>query len=247
MSAPIREFLQNYRIDSTNIYAIPSDVFKKLDIKMWKYNRPPTESRIVEIREWNSQFKRMDGILNLAYISGDGLVCFEGNHRRLALSGIDILVLADILWDVTDEIVMYEFRRINKSISVPDLYVVETESSLKNEIEQFVTHFRKKYPSHETTSGRPQRPNYNRDGLTDQIMRLQKESALSMKELTERLEALNTAYSMQSRTKLPQKSIEKCEKSGLWIFAWSTSISVTELEKVLCVSNGGICARTGVP
>ena len=231
MSAPIQAFLASHRIPSTNIYAVPPDIFRKLDIKTWKYNRPPTEPRISEIREWNSQFNRMDGVLNLAYIPGEGLVCFEGNHRRLALKDLDrpITVLVDILWDVTDEVVMHEFRRINKSVSVPDLYVVETESSLKVEIEEFVKWFKKEYPSHETASERPQRPNYNRDGLTDQISRLQKETGLTMKDLAERLNALNAKYSEQSRAKLSAKIVEKCEKTGLWLFAWSTAISAKEL------------------
>jgi hypothetical protein len=173
----------------------------------------------------------MDGVLNLAYIPGDGLVCFEGNHRRLALKDLDIpiTVLVDILWDKTDEVVMHEFRRINKSVSVPDLYVVETESSLKVEIEDFVKWFKKEYPSHETASERPQRPNYNRDGLTDQISRLQKETGLTMKDLAERLNALNAKYADQSKAKLSAKILEKCEKTGLWLFAWSTAISAKEL------------------
>jgi len=126
---------------------------------------------------------------------------------------------------------MHEFRRINKSVSVPDLYVVETESSLKVEIEDFVSAFRKKYPSHETASERPQRPNYNRDGLTDQITRLQKETGVTMKDLAERLNALNTKYADvgQSKAKLSAKIVEKCEKTGLWLFAWSTAISAKEL------------------
>lgn len=231
MSAPTQEFLEKYRIHATNVYAIPLDIFKKLDIKTWKYNRPPTEPRISEIREWNIQFNRVDGVLSLAYVLGDGLVCFEGNHRRLALKDLDIpiTVLADILWDKTDEVVMHEFRRINKSVSVPDLYVVETESSLKMEIEQCVASFRKKYPKNETASERPQRPNYNRDGLTDQITRIQKETGLTMKEMGERLDALNTKYSEQSRAKLSPSIVEKCEKTGLWLFAWSTVLSGKEL------------------
>ena len=229
MSAPIQAFLMPHRIHSTNIYAIPPEIFRKLDIKTWKYNRPPTETRIAEIREWNAQFNRMDGLLNLAYIPGDGLVCFEGNHRRLALKDLEITVLVDILWDVTDEIVMHEFRRINKSVSVPDLYVVETESSLKLEIEDFVKWFKKEYPTHEVASERPQRPNYNRDGLTDQITRLQRETGLTMKDLGERLNALNTRYAAQPRAKLSAKILEKCEKSGLWLFAWSTALSAKEV------------------
>ena len=230
MSTPIREFLKLHQVGGTTVYAIPPDVFGKLDVKTWKYNRPPSDERVSEIRKWNEQFGRMDGVLNLAYIPHEGLVCFEGNHRRLALQGLNITVLADILWDVTDEIVMHEFRRINKSVSVPDLYVAETETSLKVEIENIVQSFRKKYPTHETTSSRPQRPNFNRDVLTDQILRIQSETGITIKELIVRLEELNKEYANQSKTKLSQKIIEKCEASGLWLFAWNSALSPKDFQ-----------------
>ncbi len=230
MSTPIREFLKPYQILDTTVYAIPPNVFNKLDIKTWKYNRPPSDERVSEIRKWNEQFRRMDGVLNLAYIHHEGLVCFEGNHRRLALHDLNITVLADILWDVTDEIVMHEFRRINKSVSVPDLYVAETEATLKLEIEEAVHVFRKKYPSHETTSARPQRPNFNRDVLTDQITRIQSETGITVKEIITRLEELNAKYAQQDKAKLSQKIIDKCEMSGLWLFAWNSSLSSKEFQ-----------------
>jgi hypothetical protein len=230
MSTPIREFLKAYQIADTTVYAIPPDAFSKLDIKTWKYNRPPSDERVAEIRKWNDQFRRMDGVLNLAYIPHEGLVCFEGNHRRMAVQDLNITVLADILWDVTDEIVMHEFRRINKSVSVPDLYVAETEASLKLEIETAVNAFRKKYPTHETTSARPQRPNFNRDVLTDQITRIQAETGITVKELVARMEELNETYSEQNTSKLSQKIIDKCETSGLWLFAWNSSLSPKDFQ-----------------
>jgi hypothetical protein len=225
MSIPIREFLKPFQVARTNIYSIPPDVFQQLDIKTWRYNRPPSNERVAEIREWNVQFGRMDGVLNLAYIPGTGMVCFEGNHRRLALGGLNVQVLVDILWDVSDETVMYEFRRINKSVSVPELYVAETEVTLKLEVEALVTSFRKKYPTHETASGRPQRPNFNRDGLTDQLTRIQQETCITVSELEKRLIELNERYSRQDTSKLSQKIVEKCQSSGMWLFAWSSSLS----------------------
>ena len=94
----IQEFLRSYRIAKTNIYAIPHEIFHQLDIKTWKYNRPVDENRVEEIRQWNKEFNRMDGVINLAYIAGDGLVCFEGNHRRLALKDLPINVIVDIIY-----------------------------------------------------------------------------------------------------------------------------------------------------
>jgi hypothetical protein len=173
-----------------------------------------------------TEFKRMDGVLNLAYISGEGLVCFEGNHRRLALDGLDITVFADVLWDVTDEIVVHEFRRLNKSICVPDLYVTENHYAVRENIEKAVQEFRKKYPSMESSSGRPQRPNFNRDKLTDELFRLHKELGISIEDLIIKLNLLNETLKVSDKSKLSDSIKQKCEKSGLWLFAWNSSINM---------------------
>jgi hypothetical protein len=230
MSAPIQSYLSQYKIPDTNVYAVPMEMFKTLDIRQWKYNRPPDMSRVPEIRKWMKEFHRMDGVLNLAYIQNEGLVCFEGNHRRLALEGLDIKVLLDIVWYATDEIVKCEFQRLNKSVSVPDLYVVETDATLRVQIEEAVATFRKKYPAHESSSGRPIRPNFNRDKLTDEFTRLQKELRISVPDLVERLYILNEKYKMKNRSKLSPNVQLKCGMSDLWLFAWSTTIATSELE-----------------
>jgi hypothetical protein len=230
MSAAIQHYLLPFRVLSTNVYAIPMEIFKTLDIKQWKYNRPPDLSRIPEIRDWMKQFRRMDGVLNLAYINGEGLVCFESNHRRLALEGLDIPVFVDIVWDATHEIVRQEFMRINKAVSVPELYVADTPATMRVELEDAVTAFRKKYSSMESTCNRPQRPNYNRDKLTDEIMRLQKELMIPVSDLMSRLYALNDKYAGADKSKLTKKMIDKCEASGLWLFAWSQVIPTKDLQ-----------------
>lgn len=230
MSAAIQHYLAPFRVLFTNVYAIPMEKFRTLDVKPWKYNRPPDMTRIPEIHDWMKEFGRMDGVLNLAYIQGEGLVCFEGNHRRLALDGLDIPVFADIVWDATHESLAHEFRRLNKSVCVPDLYVAETSATLRLELEDAVAEFRKKYSSMESTSGRPQRPNYNRDKLTDEITRLQKELVVPVGELMSRIYALNEYYAGNDKSKLTEKMRQKCEASGLWLFAWSSSIATKDLQ-----------------
>lgn len=230
MSAAIQHYLAPFRVLSTNVYAIPMEKFRTLDVKPWKYNRPPDMTRIPEIHGWMKEFGRMDGVLNLAYIQGEGLVCFEGNHRRLALDGLDIPVFVDIVWDATHESLAHEFRRLNKSVCVPDLYVAETSATLRLELEDAVAEFRKKYSSMESTSGRPQRPNYNRDRLIDEITRLQKELVVPVGELMSRLYALNEYYAGNDKSKLTEKMRQKCEASGLWLFAWSSSIATKDLQ-----------------
>lgn len=230
MSAPIQAYLAEFRISGTNVYAVPMNIFKTLDVRQWKYNRPPDMSRVPEIHKWMKEFNRMDGVLNLAYIQNEGLVCFEANHRRLALEGLDIKVLLDIVWDATHEIVKHEFQRLNKAVSVPDLYIVENDANLRVQIEDAVALYRKKYPIHESSSGRPIRPNFNRDKLTDEFTRLQRELHISIPELLERLDKLNEKYKSRDRSKLSENVQLKCGVSDLWLFAWSPTIPTNELE-----------------
>ena len=103
---------------------IPGDAFNKLPIRRWKYNRPSDEDRVKEIHEYMKISKRVDGIIYLACINNE-LVCYEANHRREAMKGIDGLhnVVIDIIWNATDELIKQEFLRLNKAISVPELYL----------------------------------------------------------------------------------------------------------------------------
>ena len=222
-----QQFLQTYKIANTNVYAIPMSIFKSLDVKFWKHNRPPTLSRVPEIHNWMAEFHRMDGVLNLAHIPGEGLVCFEGNHRRLALEGLDITVLVDIVWNATHATVKQEFKRLNQSISVPDLYVVENDATIRLNIENAVAEFRKKYSKHESSHGRFQRPNFNRDKLTDELFRLQNELMVSVDDLMIRIYEQNDKLALADKTKLSENTIKKCSESGLWLFAWSQNINLT--------------------
>lgn len=221
-----QQYLQIYKIKDTNVYAIPMSIFKCVDIKPWKYNRPADMGRIAAIHNWMSEFHRMDGVLNLAHIPGDGLVCFEGNHRRLALEGLDITVLADIVWEATNESIKHEFKRLNQSISVPDLYVVENDATVRLNIETAVAEFRQKYPTHESPTARPQRPNFNRDKLTDELFRLQKEKMMSIPDLMIRIYDRNEQLSRADRSGISENTIKKCLASGLWLFAWSHIITL---------------------
>jgi hypothetical protein len=226
----MQAYLEEFHVENTRTYIIPADVFRSMDISVWKFNRPPDDGRVWQIREWMVEANRMDGMLNLAYVRGQGLVCYEGNHRRIAWSQVHFTfpLVVDIAWDMTDDMVKTEFVRLNMAISVPDVYVGET--SLRVDIEDAVASFRKKYPGHESASGRPCRPNYNRDKLTDEFTRLQRELRCPVAEMMDRLDALNDEYRItRDRSMLSPNTQVKCDISGLWLFAWSTHISASEM------------------
>ena len=224
--AVFQTILEQYRILNTTVYAIPMEKFRELPIKRWKSNRPADTSRVNEIHNWMKQFNRMDGVINLACIGEEGLVCFEGNHRRMALKNLDFPVLVDIVWNATDESVTHEFRRINESISVPDLYVEETDAVIIANIVGAVTDFVRRYPTHLVPSARPQRPNFNRDNFTQELFRIQKELNISIADMMTRIYALNEKFALADKIKLSANTMKKCSTSGLWLFAWSQNINL---------------------
>lgn len=231
-------FLQQYLHDNATsdvqgrhtVYWVPFDVFTKLPIERWRYNRPPDEARVTEIREWMQSSERVDGIIHLAAI-GAKLVCYESNHRREAMKGLTNLhnVLVDILWDATDEEVKQEFFRLNKAVSVPDLYVTEDQSVQLDELRAAVEAFCSNYKSLKVASSRPQRPHFSRDMVTDEFYRMLKELKIGVPELMDRLMALNTKLRARDKSKLTEKVIAKCEVSGLWLFAWSNKLNAADL------------------
>ena len=210
-------------------YWIPQSIFNELPIKRWKYNRPPDQDRVAEIHEYMNQTKRMDGILYIAFINKE-LVCYESNHRREALTGIEGMcpILVDILWDATDESVKAEFLRLNKAVSVPDLYVSEEASLDSGELIQLHKKFCETYKLLKVPTNNPNRPNFNSDMVMNEFHRIMIETKLSPSEFWTRLMKLNTQMSSRDRKKLSPKIIEKCERSGLWLFAWSRVLNAKE-------------------
>lgn len=212
------------------VYWMNHVTFTKLKIKMWKYNRPLDEDRVKEIREWIAESKRVDGVIYLACIDGE-LVCYESNHRREALKGLEGLhsILVDILWDATDEDVKKEFQRLNKAVSVPELYVTTAPTVSEAELRPAVEEFCDRFKAHRVTTKHPQRPNFNRDMIFDQFYRLCGELQIGPRELLERIARYNTALSTREKDKLSAKVIAKCTESGLWIFAWSSQLCAKDL------------------
>lgn len=227
----IRSSLNAYRVMSTGdheTYVFPIEEFRSLGARPWKYNRPVDETRIDEIRSAIDENAHVDGAIYMAYQQG-GFVHYEGGHRARALqSTVNAkYVLVDMLWDVDDARICQEFKRLNKAISVPSLYIDdESDADTRLKIEALVNLYRKTYPSHVSNNGRPNRPNFNRDKLSEDLYRLHKEHSLPMDALIDALETKNEEIKNRSHTKLSPKILEKCTASGLWLFAYETTLTL---------------------
>jgi hypothetical protein len=236
----MQSFIQKFLKDNATggphgtheVYWVPVKVFNDLPITPWKHNRPSDPERVAEIREFMKESKRVDGLIYLACINHH-LVCYESNHRREALrEGMPndmAQILVDVLWDATDDTVKSEFFRLNKAVSVPDLFVDNASEDSVTSVLTAVATFCSRYPKLQSSSGRPQRPNYNRDNLTQEFVRLMKELHIPAEELLVRLERLNEEMSQWPKNKLTHAVGSKCQSSGLWLFAWSSTLNAKDL------------------
>jgi hypothetical protein len=211
-------------------YWIPVKVMNSLPVKLWKYNRPPDQDRVQEIHDYMKTSKRMDGMIYLASI-GDDLVCYESNHRREALKGLEDMspILVDFLPNAKDDLVKEEFLRLNKAVSVPELYFSQNPEQLFADLKAAVDEFCENYKKHKVSSNKPQRPNFNRDILMDEFYRVIKESNIDVEEFIKRLCKYNRKLLMKDKKGLSPKIIEKCTESGLWLFAWSSKLETAEI------------------
>jgi len=228
--------IQKYLVDnnvaggehgSHHVYWVPLHIFNDLGIERWKYNRPPDTDRVAEIHAFVKQSGRLDGMMYLACVNKK-LYCYESNHRREALVGITEVapILVDIMWDATHDQVKAEFLRLNKAVSVPELYVTDEPMADMDSILAARKAFCEKYKLLKVTTGRPQRPNFNSDNLLDDFVAITKEHKISAEEMMRRLDNLNVSLSHKANDmKLSDKVRDKCVTSGLWLFTVSTRIN----------------------
>jgi hypothetical protein len=237
MQSIIQEHLEKYasggKHGSHHVYWVPPATFNQLPITRWKFNRPPDPERVAEIREFMKESKRADGLIYLACINHQ-LVCYESNHRREALQkemSADMAhILIDVIWDASDESIKQEFLRLNKAIAVPDLYVDSSSEESVETVLKAIDTFCARHPSLKSASGRPQRPNYNRDIFTQDFLRVMKELRIKPDELLDRLEKLNLEMAGRDHGRLTMNVVSKCEKAALWLFAWSGTLNAKELK-----------------
>ena len=90
-------------------YLTTSNLLASLEISNWDKNRPPDSKRVTEVLRDITSSERVQGIIGLASLSGS-FVCYDGNHRRLALSKSDrsYKILVTVIWAATEDAIIDE-------------------------------------------------------------------------------------------------------------------------------------------
>ncbi len=198
--------------------------------KKWSRNRNADSERVKEMIEFYNKGGYIPRMIHLAEIDEEGMVCYDGNHRKEVFNECmdeSMLCIVDVMFNTTQNEVYKAFNNINKSVQLPAMYideVNETRKNVKSDIIKLVKHFETKYKPFLSTSSRCHAPNFNRDVLTDNIYEIYKSfgTAISIEQIGKLLNILNAEYSNERicrpHSSYKESVIEKCKKHNMWLF-----------------------------
>lgn len=145
----------------------------------------------------------------------------------------DMHVLVSIKSNPTKGETIDWFQTLNNSNPVPELYIENTAEEKRKVIEDVVKEWTTRFVSHFVASQKPHTPNTNRDRFIDLIDGIYKKYEMEPKtahnNINEKLYELNHYL----RTNIPKKTtpiaLEKCEKTGCFLFLLSKDIILDRL------------------
>ena len=224
-----------------SLFAICVRDFLQLPIKNWRFNRPVDKLRSKEIAAYLTKTKQpMETVFYLVK-TDKGYEVLDGIHRYTALKmlmeePVDYItglvgygkaeVLVNIRFDATDGETIDAFKNLNKSIPVPELYMKDPDQVKRDVIESVVKKWTTLYADHFSPSRKPLRPNMNRDTFIEVVTEIydkhNTDNVLTIDDMEHLLLACNrTAYMEFAEEETPPKAIEKCKRTGFWLFMMS--------------------------
>ena len=142
----------------------------------WNKNRPHDLVRIKDIKNYFIEKSEniIPGIIS-GWASDDNIIqIYDGIHRLLAGFETDqnMECLIQIWSSVDEKLIIEDFKNLNKSISLPTIYIEENNYYKRTVCENVVKHFCEKYPKHVSASRNCQLQNFNRDLFIEFISKL---------------------------------------------------------------------------
>lgn len=211
--------------------------------RKWSGNRDPDAKRVTEMLEYHRQGGYMPKLIHLAEIEDEGMVCYDGNHRKEVYNACkdeDISCIVDVMFNTTKYEVYRSFNNINKSVQVPAIYTesLVQANNVRAEIIKLVITYERRYKPYLSASPGYRAPNFNRDNFTDNVYDIYKafNGTISIEKLGELLEKLNFEYSSERicRPHIVYNSyiLGKCKKYGLWLFI-EKIIPIEHIERII--------------
>ena len=208
--------------------------------KKWSKNRNPDMYRVHDMYDYHNNGGYIPKLLHVAELRDEGLVCYDGNHRRECLNMIadgEVDCIIDVMFEATNDDILDSFKTINKSVDVPEIYL-EDSMNIKDDVLELVKKYETEFKMFISKSSKCRSPNFNRDVFTENITKIYRflDGCKSVKEIGELLNILNQEYSKnkicKSHSQYKENVIEKCKKHNLWLFL-EREIPCEHVEKVV--------------
>lgn len=211
--------------------------------KKWSRNRDPDMERVNEMVEYYHKGGYIPKMMHLADIKEEGIVCYDGNHRKEVFNACNdehLMCVVDIMFDATQREVYKAFNNINKSVQLPAIYIEEPNDAndIKTDIIKLVRMYETRYRQFLSTSPRCHAPHFNRDSFTDNIYNIYQSfgKTVSIADIAKLLDRLNNEYAHERlcrpHSMYKQLLIEKCKKHNMWLFMEKT-VPFEHIERLL--------------
>lgn len=207
--------------------------------KNWEKNRPPDDIRIVQIAEYfsSTNIGIVPGVIYAWQQPGENtLFIYDGIHRIMAAqkTGKELVCLIQIMMTSNEQDVIDDFLNINKSISVPSIYLEETNVLKKLVCQNVADEMCRKYPTFVSPSRKPYVYNFNRDNLVEFISTLQidfTKQGIDKRILNELIGMNYIAKDYVMRNKITHP--RKCVFHNFYLFYLQKSVIKDRLEQIL--------------
>lgn len=212
----------------------------------WEYNRPPDILRCNEISEYIQTYRKpFDYIIYTSYNSRKSLYeVYDGIHRLTAIMNcykkftqennkellkwlLNEYIFLNIRFYASDGEIVDIFKVINKSNPIPDLYIKDNNKLKRDIIENVSNMWMKKYKNHFSANKKPNKPNMNRDSFIEILDFAYDKHNISNYDFdygSQLLEKILNEANKFVFNNLPKRisdnSIEKCGKSGFYLFLY---------------------------
>lgn len=223
--------------ESMMILMIDSDAMDEYEFHNWCKNRPPDNVRVEQICNFfkNNQIKIVPGII-YTWKTDDKYIVYDGIHRLLAAKLYDnpIKLLISVRETCKEQDIIDDFININKSVSVPSVYMDENNVLKKMVCENVAKELCNKYPSFVSPSRNPYQYNFNRDNLIEFLSTLEIDFSkhnVDVQILNELMGLNHIAFDYVLRNKVNRP--KKCDYHKFYLWFLDKSYIKKKIEQVL--------------
>jgi hypothetical protein len=211
--------------------------------KKWSRNRDADQNRVKEMLQHFDLGGYVPKMIHLAELDDEGMVCYDGNHRKEVFNSSkdsELTCIVDVMFKASQSDVYTAFNNINKSVQLPAIYIEESSkiADVKVAIISLVKSYEYRFKALLSSSARCHAPHFNRDRFTDNVYDIYKAlgCSYSIREIELLLERLNLEYSYgricRPHSLYKPSLVEKCKKHNMWLFLEGT-IPVEHVEYLL--------------